>query len=139
MSFTKTCRKLCCFIAFVLAFCFLVGCTVTPGTPSEREINKKAAEEAVSEITKGILWDPTSMNAITSASLSLPTTTKYDNVVISWESSEEDVIASVESAEELARLSGLPIKMTTVSEDLINSFNGEIDNIFPLKLQKKIV
>ena len=94
MSFTKTCRKLCCFIAFVLAFCFLVGCTVTPGTPSEREINKKAAEEAVSEITKGILWDPTSMNAITSASLSLPTTTKYDNVVISWESSEEDVIAS---------------------------------------------
>lgn len=52
---------------------------------------------------------------------------------------KEDVIASVESAEELARLSGLPIKMTTVSESLVNSFNGEIDNIFPLKLQKKIV
>ena len=52
---------------------------------------------------------------------------------------KEDVLASVESAEELARLSGLPIKMTTVSESLVNSFNGEIDNIFPLKLQKKIV
>ena len=52
---------------------------------------------------------------------------------------EEDVLASVESAEELSCLSGLPVKMTTVSENLVDSFNGEIDNIFPLKLQKKIV
>lgn len=52
---------------------------------------------------------------------------------------KEDVIASMESAEELSRLSGLPVKMTTVSENLVNSFNGEADNIFPLKLQKKIV
>ena len=52
---------------------------------------------------------------------------------------KEDVIASQESADELSRLSGLPVKMTTVSENLVNSFNGEIDNIFPLKLQKKIV
>ncbi len=52
---------------------------------------------------------------------------------------KEDVIASVESANELSRLSGLPIKMTTVNENLVDSFNGEIDNIFPLKLQKKIV
>lgn len=52
---------------------------------------------------------------------------------------KEDVIASMKSAEELSRLSGLPIKMTTVSEKLLDSFNGEIDNIFPLKLQKKIV
>ena len=52
---------------------------------------------------------------------------------------KEDVIASMKSAKELSRLSGLPIKMTTVSENLLDSFNGEIDNIFPLKLQKKIV
>lgn len=52
---------------------------------------------------------------------------------------KEDVLASVEGANELASLSGLPIKMTTVSENLADSFNGEIDNIFPLKLQKKIV
>jgi hypothetical protein len=52
---------------------------------------------------------------------------------------KEDVIASMKSAEELSRLSGLPIKMTTVNENLVNAFNGEITNIFPLKLQKKIV
>ena len=100
MSFTKTCRKLCCFIAFVLAFCFLVGCTTVNPTPSERETNKKAAEEAVAEIKKGLLWDPTAMNAITTAQLTLTTETKYkddddDNikVVISWESSDEEIIA----------------------------------------------
>ena len=52
---------------------------------------------------------------------------------------KEDVIASVKSAEELSRLSGLPIKMTTVNENLVNAFNDEITNVFPLKLQKKIV
>lgn len=52
---------------------------------------------------------------------------------------KEDVISSVESVNELSQLSGLPVKMTTVSENLVDSFNGEIDNIFPLKLQKKIV
>lgn len=52
---------------------------------------------------------------------------------------KEDVLASLESANELASLSGLPIKMTTVSENLFNILNGEIENVFPLKLQKKIV
>lgn len=52
---------------------------------------------------------------------------------------KEDVLSSVESANELSRISGLPIKMTTVNENLLNVLNGEIDNLFPLKLQKKIV
>ncbi len=52
---------------------------------------------------------------------------------------KEDVLNSVESVEELSRISGLPVKMTTVSENLFNEFNGEIDNVFSLKLQKKIV
>ena len=68
----------------------------------------------------------------------IPFTAIVNNSNLGVLTTKEDVIASVESAEELARLSGLPIKMTTVSESLVNSFNGEIDNIFPLKLQKKI-
>lgn len=52
---------------------------------------------------------------------------------------KEDVLNSLESANELSRLSGLPIKMTTVDESLFNILNGEINNVFPLKLQKKIV
>ncbi|MBR2876957.1 MAG: hypothetical protein IKC01_07455 [Clostridia bacterium] len=52
---------------------------------------------------------------------------------------KDDVLSSVEDAVELSRISGLPVKMTTVNEGLFNVLNGEIDNIFPLKLQKKIV
>ncbi|MBE6748508.1 MAG: MinD/ParA family protein [Ruminococcaceae bacterium] len=52
---------------------------------------------------------------------------------------KEDVLDSLESANELASLSGLPVKMTTVDENLFNILNGEIENVFPLKLQKKIV
>ena len=52
---------------------------------------------------------------------------------------KEDVLSSVASADELSALSGLPVKMTTVDEKLFNVLNGEIENLFPLKLQKKIV
>ena len=94
MSFTKTCRKLCSFVAVVLAFFFLVGCQIQPGQDSEREINKKAAQAAVQDIEKALIWDPTAMKNLTVASINLTTTTKYDNVTVSWESSDPDVIAA---------------------------------------------
>lgn len=50
-----------------------------------------------------------------------------------------DIINSLESAEELSKLSGLPIKMTTARADLVNNLNGIAENLFPLTLQKKIV
>lgn len=51
----------------------------------------------------------------------------------------EDVLNSVEETERLSRLSGLPVKMTTVREDLVYNLNGKVENLFPLTLQKKIV
>ena len=51
----------------------------------------------------------------------------------------EDVINSVDSAEELSKLTGLPVKMTTVTEKLVNNLNGKVENLFPLTLQKKII
>lgn len=92
MSLTKTCRKISCFIALVLALCFLVGCQ--PVDPDDRTVAKQKAEQEVQEIYQALLWDPTAMNGITSASLNLPTTTKHKNVVVSWDSSEADVIAA---------------------------------------------
>lgn len=52
---------------------------------------------------------------------------------------EEDVINSVDSAEKLSELTGLPVKMTTVTENLVNNLNGKVENLFPLTLQKKII
>ena len=51
----------------------------------------------------------------------------------------QDVLNSVDSAEELSSLSGLPVKMTTVTADLVNNLNGKVENLFPLTLQKKII
>lgn len=51
----------------------------------------------------------------------------------------EDVLSSVAEAEKLSEISQLPIKMTTVTADLVNNLNGKIPNLFPLTLQNKIV
>lgn len=51
----------------------------------------------------------------------------------------EDILTSVAEAEKLSRLSGLPVKMTTVKSEFVNNLNGKVDNLFPLTLQKKIV
>ena len=51
----------------------------------------------------------------------------------------EDVLSSVAETERLSEISQLPIKMTTVTENLVNNLNGKIPNLFPLTLQNKIV
>ena len=48
----------------------------------------------------------------------------------------EDILASREYAEEISRLSGLPIVMTSVRADLAPSVDGRMPHVFPLELQK---
>ena len=48
----------------------------------------------------------------------------------------EDILASGAYAEEVSRLSGLPLVMTTVREDLAAAAEGKLPNVFPLGLQK---
>ena len=48
----------------------------------------------------------------------------------------EDILASREYAEEVARLSGLPIVMTSVRQDLYPAVEGKVPSAFPLGLQK---
>ena len=48
----------------------------------------------------------------------------------------EDVLASRHYAEEVARLSGLPVVMTSVRQDLYAAVEGKVPYAFPLGLQK---
>ena len=48
----------------------------------------------------------------------------------------EDILASRDYAEEVARLSGLPIVMTSVRQDLYPAVEGKVPNAFSLGLQK---
>ena len=50
----------------------------------------------------------------------------------------DDVLTSVEYANEVSKLTSLPIVMTCVSEAVYDKLSGKIDNLFMLKLQKKI-
>ena len=48
----------------------------------------------------------------------------------------EDILASREYAEEVSKLSGLPVVMTSVRQDLYPAVEGKIPHAFPLGLQK---
>lgn len=51
----------------------------------------------------------------------------------------ETVLDSVAYAEEVSRLTGLPVVMTAVKKELYPALEGKIANLLPLKLQNKIL
>lgn len=51
----------------------------------------------------------------------------------------QDVISSVDYANEVAKLSGLPVVCTTVEENIYNDLCDKIENLLPLSLQAKPV
>ena len=61
------------------------------------------------------------------------------NSNIGAETSAEDVLASVEYAEKVSALSGLPLIATTAEESGAEALEGKISNLFSLKLQSKII
>ena len=57
-----------------------------------------------------------------------------NNSNLGRETTKEVILNSLEYAKEVSKLTGLEIKYTAIREDLVKEFNGEIDNIIPLKL-----
>ena len=50
------------------------------------------------------------------------------------ETTAADILGSLAYAEEIAKTSGLPIKMTTVKEDLYESVKDKVSDCFPIRL-----
>lgn len=69
----------------------------------------------------------------------IPFTGIINNTNIGEETTEETVLSSLEKAEDLSRKTGLPIAMTTVHSRLFPSLENKIKNLYPLKLQAKIL
>lgn len=69
---------------------------------------------------------------------SMKFTAIVNNSNLGEETTEDDVVASFEYANAVASATGLPLKMTTVKESLYNQLCSKADNVFSLKLQKKI-
>ena len=55
------------------------------------------------------------------------------------ETTPEVVLSSMDFARKVSEESGLKIVATAVEESLIQELNGKIENLFPLKLQEKII
>ena len=66
----------------------------------------------------------------------LPFTAIVNNTNLGLQTEAEDVLASMDYAQELSRVTGLPLKMTCAAEHLCRSLEGKIPNLFPLSLQK---
>ena len=68
----------------------------------------------------------------------MPFTGIINNSNLGEETTAEDVLASMDYAREICEAARLPLKMTTVHERLCNELEGKIENLFPLRLQRKI-
>jgi len=51
----------------------------------------------------------------------------------------EDVLASMDYARAVAEKAGLPLVATAIDDSLLEELNGKIENLFPMKLQKRPV
>ena len=61
-----------------------------------------------------------------------------NNSNLGGETRPEDVLGSMDYARGLCAETGLPLKFTSAHESLIPALEGKIDNLFSLKLQRKI-
>ncbi len=61
-----------------------------------------------------------------------------NNSNVGAETRKEDVLQSLSYADEFSRVSGLPLVLTTVQEDLFDQLQKQIPNLFPLVLQSRI-
>ena len=71
------------------------------------------------------------------AACRLPFTGIVNNSNLGAETGPEDILGSLPFAEEVSRLSGLPIHMTAIEEKLLPALQGKIPDLFPMKLQKR--
>ena len=68
----------------------------------------------------------------------IPFTAVANNSNLGDETTARDVLESGAYAANVCAISALPLKMTTVREELYPWLEGEIGNLFPLRLQEKI-
>ena len=77
------------------------------------------------------------MNEIEKAA-SMKFTAIINNSNLGEETTAQDVLDSLKYADEVSKLTGLPVAMTTVKKSLFKELYGKVDNLLPLTLQEKI-
>ncbi len=73
------------------------------------------------------------------AASSLKFTAILNNSNLGEDTAEKAILSTADKIEKLSELSSLPVIMTTAKEELCLKLEGKINNLFPLKLQSKII
>ena len=66
----------------------------------------------------------------------LPFTAIVNNTNLGAETGAEDVLASLPRAEELSRLLGVPVKMTSAERRLAPALRDKVENLFPIDIME---
>ncbi|MBR5872320.1 MAG: hypothetical protein IKZ06_01565, partial [Oscillospiraceae bacterium] len=66
----------------------------------------------------------------------LPFTGIVSNTNLGPETTADDVLSSIEYANEVSKVLGIPVKMTCCDEKLYEELKDRVENLFPLSLQK---
>ena len=69
----------------------------------------------------------------------IPFTGIINNSNLGRDTTAETVLSSLAYAEEVSKLSSLPIRMTTVKEEIANRLIGKVQGLFPLTLQQNFI
>ncbi len=64
----------------------------------------------------------------------LPFTAIVNNTNLGLATTAEDVLASLDYADEISRLTGLPVKMTGVDKRLAPALKDKVENLFPISI-----
>ncbi len=62
-----------------------------------------------------------------------------NNSNLGEETVADDILSTQSEIEKLSSLSGLPVIMTSAKESVCSELKGKVNNLFPLKLQSKII
>lgn len=73
------------------------------------------------------------------AACRIPFTGLVNNSNLGVDTTAEDVLASMDYANKVASLTGVPLIMTAAEQRLYDSLRGKIDDLFALSLQKKLI
>ena len=73
------------------------------------------------------------------AACKIPFTGLVNNSNLGELTAASDVLESIPYANEVSRLSGLPVVMTTVNKKLYCELEDRVENLFPLTLQSKLI
>ena len=71
------------------------------------------------------------------AACGIPFTGLVNNSNLGEETTAADVLGSMTYANEVAKATSLPLVMTTVKDDLYDALDGQMPDLFPMRLQDK--